>query len=158
MKKFSIVLFQLGILFVALCILLLAFFWLPQTAEAFAIDAPEYAYLQYPLLFGIWITLMPFILAIVEALRISRKVALDQVFTGASADHLKRIKLCAYGIMTLYVVGFVILLQLVEMNPGIALLGILISLTSMMIGLITGILEALLRKALVIKEENDLTV
>ena len=58
----------------------------------------------------------------------------------------------------MYFIGFVVLLQLVDLSPGIGLLGILIMLASMMIGLIAGILEELLRKALEIKEENDLTV
>lgn len=158
MKRMTISLFQIGVLFITLCIVLLAAFWLPQTAAAFAKDAPEYAYLQYPLLGAIYVTLIPFLLAIVEGLRLSRRVALNDAFSDASVLHLKRIKLSALLISILYLVGGLILNSLVEMAPGIALLGILIMLASLMIGLISGILEELLRKALEIKEENDLTV
>lgn len=158
MKRMTISLFQIGVLFITLCIVLLAAFWLPQTAAAFAKDAPEYAYLQYPLLGAIYVTLIPFLLAIVEGLRLSRRVALNDAFSDASVLHLKRIKLSAFLISILYLVGGLILNSLVEMAPGIALLGILIMLASLMIGLISGILEELLRKALEIKEENDLTV
>lgn len=158
MKRMTISLFQIGVLFITLCIVLLAAFWLPQTAAAFAKEAPEYAYLQYPLLGAIYVTLIPFLLAIVEGLRLSRRVALNDAFSDASVLHLKRIKLSAFLISILYLVGGLILNSLVEMAPGIALLGILIMLASLMIGLISGILEELLRKALEIKEENDLTV
>jgi len=158
MKRMTISLFQIGVLFITLCIVLLAAFWLPQTAAAFAKDAPEYAYLQYPLLGAIYVTLIPFLLAIVEGLRLSRRVALNDAFSDASVLHLKRIKMCAFLISILYLVGGLILNTLVDMAPGIALLGILIMLASLMIGLISGILEELLRKALEIKEENDLTV
>lgn len=158
MKRMTISLFQIGVLFITLCIVLLAAFWLPQTAAAFAKDAPEYAYLQYPLLGAIYVTLIPFLLAIVEGLRLSRRVALNDAFSDASVLHLKRIKLSAFLISILYLVGGLILNTLVDMAPGIALLGILIMLASLMIGLISGILEELLRKALEIKEENDLTV
>lgn len=158
MKRMTISLFQIGVLFITLCIVLLAAFWLPQTAAAFAKDAPEYAYLQYPLLGAIYVTLIPFLLAIVEGLRLSRRVALNDAFSDASVLHLKRIKLSALLISILYLVGGLILNTLVDMAPGIALLGILIMLASLMIGLISGILEELLRKALEIKEENDLTV
>lgn len=158
MKRMSISLFQIGVLFITLCILLLAIFWLPDTAASFAADAPEYAYLQYPLLMAIYLTLVPFLIAIIEGLRLSRRVALDDAFSMKSVVHLKRIKLCAFAISMLYLVGGLILNNLVEMAPGIGLLGIIIMLASLMLGLISGILEELLRKALEIKEENDLTV
>ncbi|MFH5835330.1 DUF2975 domain-containing protein [Proteiniclasticum sp. C24MP] len=158
MKRMSISLFQIGVLFITLCIVLLAAFWLPQTAAVFAEDAPEYAYLQYPLLVAIYVTLIPFLCAIVEGLRLSRRVALNDAFSDLSVLHLKRIKMSAFIISLLYLTGGIILNTLVDMAPGIALLGIIIMLASLMIGLISGILEELLRKALEIKEENDLTV
>jgi D-alanyl-lipoteichoic acid acyltransferase DltB (MBOAT superfamily) len=158
MKRMSIPLFQIGVLFITLCILLLCVFWLPEEAAYFAREAPEYAYLRYPLLIGIYVTIVPFMYAIVEGLRLSRRVALNDAFSIQSVNHLKHIKISAFLITLLYFIGLIILMQLVEMNPGITLLGILIILASMMIGLIAGILEELLRKALEIKEENDLTV
>ncbi len=158
MKRMSISIFQIGVLFIALCVLLLAVFWLPPTAALFAKEAPEYAYLQYPLLGGIYLTLIPFAYAIIEGLKLSRRVALNDPFSITSVHYLKRIKMCALIISALYLAGGLLLNMLVDMAPGIALLGIIIMLSSLMIGLIAGILEELLRKALEIKEENDLTV
>ena len=158
MKRMSIPLFQIGVLFITLCILLLCVFWLPGNAAFFAKDAPEYAYLRYPLLFGIYLTVLPFLFAIVEGLRLSRRVATNDAFSARSVTHLKNIKRSALLITAMYFIGFMVLMQLVDLSPGIGLLGILIMLASMMIGLIAGILEELLRKALEIKEENDLTV
>jgi len=158
MKRMTVSLFQIGVLFITLCILLLAVFWLPGTAALFAEDAPEYAYLQYPLLIAIYVTLIPFTYAIIEGLRLSRRVAKNEAFSRESVLLLKRIKICAFIISFLYFLGGIILYQLVDLAPGIALLGIIIMLASLMIGLISGILEELLRRALEIKEENDLTV
>lgn len=158
MKRMTISLFQIGVLFITLCILLLAAFWLPGTAALFAEDAPEYAYLQYPLLIAIYVTLIPFIGSIIEGLRLSRRVAKNEAFSSESVMHLKRIKMCAFAISLLYLIGGIVLSLLVDLAPGIALLGIIIMLASLMIGLISGILEELLRRALEIKEENDLTV
>lgn len=158
MKRISISLFQIGVLFITLCILLLCIFWLPDTAAFFAEDAPDYAYLRFPLLIGIYLTVLPFLIAIVEGLRLSRRVALNDAFSKQSVNHLKTIKFSSFIISLMYFVGFIVLTQLVEMSPGIGLLGIIIMLASLMIGLIAGILEELLRKALEIKEENDLTV
>ena len=158
MKRMSIPLFQIGVLFITLCFLVLCVFWLPDTAAFFAKDAPEYAYLKYPLLVGIYLTVLPFLFAIVEGLRLSRKVAINEAFSVKSVTHLRNIKRSSFLITVMYFIGFVVLIQLVDLSPGIGLLGILIMLASMMIGLIAGILEELLRKALEIKEENDLTV
>lgn len=158
MKRMSISLFQIGVLFITLCILLLSIFWLPDTAAYFAEEAPEWAYLKWPLLAGIYVTLMPFLFAIIEGLRLSRRVALNDAFSGKSVQHLKHIKYSAFVISALYLVGTLILSRMVDISPGIGLLAIIIMLASLMLGLISGILEELLRKALEIKEENDLTV
>lgn len=158
MKRMSISLFQIGVLFITLCILLLSVFWLPDTAAYFAEEAPEWAYLKYPLLAGIYVTLIPFLFAIIEGLRLSRRVALNDAFSGKSVQHLKHIKYSAFMISFLYLVGTVVLSRMIDISPGIGLLAVIIMLASLMLGLISGILEELLRKALEIKEENDLTV
>ena len=76
----------------------------------------------------------------------------------AAARNLKIIKVSGFIISFLYLAGTFVLSNLVELSPGIAMLGIIIMLSSAMIALIAGILEELLKKALEIKEENDLTV
>lgn len=158
MKRMSISLFQIGVLFITLCIILLGIFWLPDTAAYFAEIAPEWAYLKWPLLLGIYVTLIPFFIAIIEGLRLSRRVALNDAFSSKSVLHLKHIKCSAFVISGLYLAGTIVLSRMVDISPGIGLLAIIIMLASLMLGLISGILEELLRKALEIKEENDLTV
>jgi len=158
MKKITVPLFQMGVLFIALIIILLAIFWLPQTAAWFAEEAPKWAYLQYPLLIGIYITVIPFMLGIYEGLKLSRIVQINQAFSLAAVTSLKKIKGYALTIAVVYLMGTIILMQMVDLSPGIFLLGIIIMLAALMLGLISGILEDLLRKALEIKEENDLTV
>lgn len=158
MKKVSVVLFQLGILFITLIVLLIAAFILPVVARDFATETPEWAYLQYPLLIAIYVTLIPFLVAIFQAFKLSRLIQLNQVFSMAAARNLKIIKVSGFIISFLYLAGTFVLSNLVELSPGIAMLGIIIMLSSAMIALIAGILEELLKKALEIKEENDLTV
>lgn len=89
MKKVSIVLFQLGILFITLIVLLIAAFILPVVARDFATETPEWAYLQYPLLIAIYVTLIPFLVAIFQAFKLSRLIQLNQVFSMAAARNLK---------------------------------------------------------------------
>ncbi len=158
MKKIGIVLFQLGILFVLLIVLLISGFILPNVARDFSVEAPEWAYLRYPLLISIYITLIPFVIAVYEGFVLSRLVQINDVFSLHALKRLSLIKNCAFIVSLLYLLGTTVLSQLVDLSPGIAMLGIIIMLASLMIGLIAGILEELLRKALEIKIENDLTV
>ena len=158
MKKIGIVLLQLGILFVLLIVLLISGFILPNVARDFSVEAPEWAYLRYPLLISIYITLIPFVIAVYEGFVLSRLVQINDVFSLHALKRLSLIKNCAFIVSLLYLLGTIVLSQLVDLSPGIAMLGIIIMLASLMIGLIAGILEELLRKALEIKIENDLTV
>lgn len=146
MKKVSIVLFQLGILFITLIVLLIAAFILPVVARDFATETPEWAYLQYPLLIAIYVTLIPFLVAIFQAFKLSRLIQLNQVFSMAAARNLKIIKVSGFIISFLYLAGTFVLSNLVELSPGIAMLGIIIMLSSAMIALIAGILEELLKR------------
>lgn len=149
---------QAGILLVVFAILLLCVFWLPATAEFFANDAPEYAYLKWPLLVGIYVTVIPFLMGSFEGLRLLLFIQREKAFDAETVLALKKIKNYALIIAALYIAGGFILVNLVDMNPGIALMGILIILASFMISLFAGILEELIAGALRIKIENDLTV
>lgn len=149
---------QAGILLVVFAILLLCAFWLPETAEYFAYDAPEYAYLKWPLLIGIYVTVIPFLMGAFEGLRLLSFIQNEKAFDAQTVLALKKIKSFAFIVAMLYVAGGIILVNLVDMNPGIALMGILIILASFMISLFAGILEELISGALRIKIENDLTV
>lgn len=158
MKKLNCAMLQAGILIVVFAILMLCIFWLPATAEYFAKDAPEYAYLKGPLLMGIYVTVIPFLLGSFEGLRLLSFIQREKAFDAETVLALRRIKGYALVVAGLYIVGGFILLNLVNMNPGIALMGILIILASFMISLFAGILEELIAGALRIKTENDLTV
>jgi hypothetical protein len=158
MKKLNCAILQAGILLVVLSILLLCVFWLPATAEYFAKDAPEYAYLKWPLLMGIYVTVIPFLLGSFEGLRLLSLIQREEAFDAKTVLSLRRIKGYAFTVAGLYIVGGFILMNLVDMNPGISLMGILIILASFMISLFAGVLEELIASALRIKTENELTV
>lgn len=158
MKKLNCSILQAGILLVVLAILLLCIFWLPATAEYFAKDAPEYAYLKWPLLLGIFVTVIPFLMGSFEGLRLLSFIQREKAFDEETVLALRRIKGYALAVAGLYVTGGFILINLVDMNPGIGLMGILIILASVMISLFAGILQELIMNALRLKLENDLTV
>lgn len=158
MKKLALPLFQIGVLLITLIVLLVCFFWLPPIAADFAMKTPNWSFLQYPMLIAIYATVIPFLIGIYQALKLTRIVQIDEAFTEKAVLSLKIIKNCAFLISFMYFLGLFILYSIIPLSAEIAIIILIIVLAAFLIGLICGILQELLSTALKIKEENDLTV
>lgn len=77
-----------------------------------------------------------------------------------SVQVLKKIKYCAIIISCLYVVGMPLFYLMAEKDdaPGIIVIGLIIIFASMVIAVFAAVLQRLLKEAIDIKSENDLTV
>lgn len=151
--KFVIVLMSLPVL--AACI-----FLLPKIAEFFAELNPEFAYLQYPFLIGLYITAIVFFCALYHSLKLLSYIDKNEAFSELSVKALKNIKYCAITIGALYVVFMPLLYLMAEMDdaPGIIVIGMVIIFGCMAVGVFAAVLQKLLKNAIDIKSENDLTV
>ncbi|MGY0694560.1 DUF2975 domain-containing protein [Virgibacillus sp. FSP13] len=145
--------FLIGITVLALCI-----FWLPWLANDTTKMFPEFAYLQYPVLVGLYVTTIPFFIALYLALKLLNYIDNNNAFSGLSVKFLKYIKYCAVTISFLYVIGIIFLMSQKALHPGIAIIGFTIIFTSVVIAVFTAVLQRLLKNALDIKLENDFTV
>lgn len=85
-------------------VILLSVFWLPSMANALTQQNPTFAFLQEPLLFGTYVTLIPILYALFEAWRIIRA----SLSMNASIS-LTRIKFCAFLIASIYGAGIIFL-------------------------------------------------
>ena len=149
----KVAIFLIGITVLAMCVFLLP--WLANdTAEMY----PEFAYLQYPILIGLYITAIPFFIALYQALKLLNYIGNNNAFSELSVKALKHIKYCAVTISILYVIGIIFLISQNASHPGIVLIGLTIFFTSVVIAVFTAVLQKLLKNALEIKSENDLTV
>ena len=145
--------FLIGFIVLALCIFLLP--WLASdTAEMF----PEFAFLQYPVLIGLYVTTIPLFVALYQALRLLKLIDNKDAFSELSVTSLKRIKYCAITISILYVIGAIFLMSQNALHPGLAIIGFIIFFASAVIAVFAGVLQKLLRNVIDIKSENDLTV
>lgn len=72
---------------------------------------------------------------------------------------LKKIKYCAITISCLYVVGMPLFYLMAERDnaPGIIVIGLITIFASMVIAVFAAVLQKLLKEAIDIKSENDLT-
>ncbi|KIL51045.1 DUF2975 domain-containing protein [Jeotgalibacillus campisalis] len=158
MKKGTINFLKGTIFIIAIATLFLCLFWLPQQAESAAQSAPEFASLKYPVLFGLYATVVPFFLALYQAYKLLDLIADRRAFSESSAAALGRIKSSAFAIMLIYIAGMVMLGMMSALHPGIALVGLVILFAALTIAIFTAVLQTLLKDALKLKSEHDLTI
>lgn len=151
--KFAVVLMGLPVL--ALCI-----FLLPGIAEFFSELNPKLDFLQYPFLIGLYVTAIVFFVALYQTLKLLSYIDKNQSFSELSVKSLKNIKYCAITIGALYVVFMPLIYLMAEADdaPGIILIGMVIIFGCMVIAVFAAVLQKLLKNAIDIKSENDLTI
>ena len=148
----KVAIFFIGGIILALCL------WLPGLARYSADMNPEYAYLRFPVLVGMYITAIPFYFALYQALRILNSVENENAFSESVVLSLRQIKNCAIIISISYLIESFFLVLKSALHPGIAIIVFTIIFASLIISVFSALLQELFRSALAIKAENDLTV
>lgn len=121
---------------------------------------PNYSYIIYPILIGIYASTIPFYIALYMAFRLLIYIDKNKAFSLISIKALNNIKYCAVTISILYVaiMPFVYLLADKDDAPGLIIIGMVPIFASMIITVFSAVLQRLLQEAIDIKSENDLTV
>lgn len=143
----------IGIPILTLCIF--GLFWMANNPVN-----PDYAYILYPILIGIYATVIPFCIGLYRAFNLLIYIDKNQAFSELSVKALKNIKLCAMIVSGLYVIimPFVFLLAELDDAPGLIIVGIVPIFASMVIAVFAAALQKLLKEAIDIKNDNDLTI
>jgi hypothetical protein len=145
--------FLIGIPVFALCI-----FGLSRLANNPA--NPDYVHILYPIVIGMYLSVIPFFVALYQAFKLLSYIDKNQAFSELSIKSLKNIKFCAIIISGLYVVimPFVYLLAELDDAPGLIIIGMVPVFAAMVIAVFAAVLQRLLQEAINIKSENDLIV
>ena len=147
------VVFLIGIPVLALCL-----FGLPWLANHPV--NPDYAHMLYPTLIGIYATAIPYYFALYQAFKLLSYIDKNKAFSELSVKALKNIKYCAIIISSLYVVMMPFFYLVAEKDdaPGLIIIGMVPIFASMVVAVFAAVLQKLLKNAIDIKSENDLTV
>jgi len=139
----------IGIGVLALCILVL-----PAGIRSNEIGAYR------PILLGMYIPAIPFFIALYQGIKLLDFIDKGKVFSEVSVRTLKIVKYCAIAICLLYTAGMPYIFYVAEMDdaPGVAAIGFLFIIASLIIATASAIFQKLLQNVLDIKSENDLTV
>lgn len=158
MKRGSTLFLKVVVILIGLPILTLGIYgvyWLPNNPVN-----PDYAYILYPILIGLYVTVIPFFVALYQTFKLLSYIDKNQAFSVLSVKALKKIKFCALTISGVYVVilPFVFLVAELDDAPGLVLVGMVPVFASMVIAVFAAVLQKLLKDAIDIKSENDLIV
>lgn len=114
---------------------------------------PEYANILYPFLACVYLAVIPYFVALYQALRILSDIDKNVAFSELTAKALKILKYCAIVIGSLCVIAmpFVFLLAQADDAPGLVLIGMFITSVPIIIAVFTDILQGLLKNSIDIK-------
>lgn len=113
--------------------LLMCVFVLPRIAQETVLIHPEVTYLKYPILLGMYATVLPFFYAIYETLIMIKIIECQSIISSRIVQGLNRIKYCAFVIILLYVIGIFTLDYANALPPIIAVMGSGILLVTIMV-------------------------
>ncbi len=121
---------------------------------------PKYAYILYPIMAGMYVSAVPFLFALFQAFKLLTYIDKNKAFSDLSVVALKKIKYCAFSISAVYVAILPFIFTLADKDdaPGAMLIGLVIIFASLVVAFFAAVLQKLLKDAIDIKSENDLTV
>ncbi len=158
MKRGTTIFLKLAVLLIGVPILALCIFGIPWLANNPV--NPNYAGALYPIVIMMYVSVIPFIVALYQAFRLLSYIDKNEAFSLISVKSLKTIKYCAIVISSLYFVmlPFVYVVAEKDDAPGLILMGMVPIFASLVIALFSAVLQRLLQEAIDIKSENDLVV
>ncbi len=114
----------------------------------------------YPVVLLIALGVVPFLIALGEAFKLLIYIDKGTAFSELSVRALRNIKGCAIAIAALFAAGMPYIHRAAEIDdaPGVILLGLMIVAASAVIAVFAAVLQKLVRTAIEIKSENELTV
>ncbi|MBC1934971.1 DUF2975 domain-containing protein [Listeria grandensis] len=160
MKRGSTLFLKLVVLLIGIVMLALCIVGLPWIAIHTNEETPAFNRALYPILISMFISAVPFFIALYQAWKVLAYIDKGQAFSMLSVTALKRIKYCAAIISGLYLLTSPLFYYLAQKDdaPGILLIALIIMFASIIIATFAALLQRLLQEAIDIKSENDLTV
>lgn len=160
MEKSSTVFLKVVIYLMGLTILGISVIATPQIVSHISDSPSMVQWVVYPIVVGVLLTTIPFYMALYQALKLLRLIDNNEAFSESAVLTLKKIKQCALIITGIYILimPFIYIFAEKDDAPGAIIIGLAPLLASLIIAVFASLLQKLLKSALTIKLENDLTV
>lgn len=150
MKRYSTVFLRIAVIFIGIFVLALCIFWLPSAAN----------YFHYPILIGVYASAITFFFALYQALKLLSYIDKNKAFSELSVNALKYIKYCGITISVIYTILVPFVFPITDADDAPVLMGfpLIFIFSASVIAVFAAVLQKLLKEAINIKSENDLTV
>ena len=154
MKQPSTLVLRAAIILIGVVVLALCLFGIPQVIGAFQAGGYD------PILIGLYVPAIPFFIALYQAMRILSYIDSKNAFSVPSVNAFRGIKVCALAISGLFAAGMPYIFYVAKQDdaPGVVAIALVIIALSFVIGTFAAVMQKLIRGAVEIKSENDLTV
>lgn len=160
MKQVSTLFLKITVILIGIPILAMCIFLVPEIGNVAAKLLPEFAFIKYLVFIIFYASAVPFYFALYQAFNLLRYIDKNKAFSQISVIALKKIKNCAITISSLQVLVLPLFYLFAEKDdaPGVIFVGLVVPFASMVIAVFAAVLQKLLKEAIDIKSENDLTV
>jgi hypothetical protein len=151
---------KLTVVLMGFPVLALCIFLVPELGNIAAKLLPEVNYIKYLVSIVFDASVIPFYFALYQAFKLIRYIDKKKAFSQLSVKALRNIKFCAITISCLHVLVLPLFYLFAEKDdaPGVIFVGLVVPFASMVIAVFAAVLQKLLKNAIDIKSENDLTI
>lgn len=138
--------------------LVLCFVFAPLVGNEIMIIEPSLAHMFWPCLIFIWLACIPVYIALFEAWKIFDNIGIDNAFSEENVESLKKIYRLSITEIIIYFGAAIFLLTQKLVNIQIFIVIFVILFACMFVAMASATLSHLVKKALALKKENDLTI
>lgn len=140
---------------IALCVFALPSMWIHIPDEY-----PDITYVFYCIVSALYIVSIPFFIAVYKALQLLKYIDKKRAFSLLSVKALKHIAYCGTFISVIFaaLLPFFYIWAQYEDAPGLIIINMALSGAALTVSVFAAVVGQLLREAIAIKAENDLTV
>jgi hypothetical protein len=149
------VLVVMGLIALAICV-----FLVPHISKSLAVEFSNPWFLNYPTAIILYATGICFYAALYQTMKLLGYIDKNMAFSELSVSSLKKIKYSGIVMSTLYLSCMPVAYWIAELDdaPGVILVALAFALSPLVISVFAAVLQRLLRNAIDMKSENDLTV
>ena len=143
MKEGTTWFLKIAIMIIAIPVIALCIFGLPLIAKEAAQNNGKTAYIIYSILTVMYLSAIPFFIALYQAFKLLSYIDTNQAFSDVSVVALKKIKNCATTITIMYVVAMPLFYVVGEIGdaPGVMIIGMIFIFAPMTIGVFAAVLQ-----------------
>lgn len=146
------------VLLFAAVVFVLSVTYLPSVANSMAEQYPQYSQTKIPLMIYLYISSIGFYYAIVMAVKICNNINKNILFDNANLKAFFNTSMVALAELVYYAVGLVAALCFDLCHQYVVIFFAVVVFCALVLYLLCAVVCQMLKKAIAIREENDLTV